>query len=61
MVLPPLLRRMEVPMRGCAGCYHALVPWQEFEQVRVAVFHPLLPPTSLTPFMCVAAFTVVLL
>jgi hypothetical protein len=40
--------------------YQDLAPWQNVEQLRVAGFQMLMV-TSLTPFMCVAVFTVVLL
>jgi len=40
--------------------YHDLVPWQKVAQVCVAEFQTL-RLTFLTPFMCVAAVTAVLL
>jgi len=41
--------------------YHDLLPWQEFEQDRFAVFQPMVVTKFTTPLLCVAAFTVVVL
>ena len=41
--------------------YQDSVPWQEFAQVRVAGFHPMVLTTFFTPLLCVAEFTVVVL
>ena len=42
------------------SCYHDRLPWQEgVAQLCVAAFHPKVLTRFLTPFMCVAAFTVV--
>lgn len=48
---------------GCsaADIYHVCCPWQEFEQLRVAAFHPMAPAMLMTPLLCVVAFTVVAL
>ena len=43
------------------GIYQFSVPWQEFAQVRVVAFQPMVLATFLTPLLWVAAFTVVLL
>jgi hypothetical protein len=43
------------------GLYHFCVPWQEFEQLRVVAFHPMVVVRFLTPLLCVAALTVVVL
>jgi hypothetical protein len=41
--------------------YHVLLPWQEFEQERDVAFQPMVLVRFLTPLLCVAAFTVVVL
>ena len=42
--------------------YHVSLPWHELAQVRVVEFHPVLTVSIfLTPLLCVAAFTAVVL
>jgi hypothetical protein len=38
-----------------------LVPWQEFAQVRVVAFQPMVLTTFLTPLLWLTAFTAVVL
>lgn len=44
-----------------ALCYQVFVPWQEFEQVFVDAFQPMVVAIFTVPLLCVAVFTVVLL
>jgi len=45
--------------RGVARNYQVSLPWQELAQLRAVAFQPMLAAaSSLTPFRCVAAFTV---
>lgn len=41
--------------------YHDLLPWQELEQERLVKFQPMVVVRFLTPLLCVAAFTAVVL
>ena len=41
--------------------YQAWVPWQELAQERVVAFQPMVVVRFLTPLLCVAVFTVVVL
>ena len=41
--------------------YHDFLPWQEFEQERFVAFQLMVVVRFLTPLLCVAAFTAVLL
>jgi len=43
------------------GAYQVFFPWQEFEQLRDVEFHPMVVTRFLTPLLCVAALTVVVL
>ena len=52
-------RLVAVGSNGIGGNYQRSLPWQEFVQLRATASQPLLATSSLIPFPCVAAFTVV--
>lgn len=62
-VPPFVVLRCDVPLlqRIDDGLYHLFDPWQEFEQERDVVFQPMVVVRFLTPLLCVAAFTAVVL
>lgn len=58
--MPPWFLPMAGPMQA-RRYYHTLVPWQEFAQVRVVAFQPMVLTTFLTPLLWLTAFTAVVL
>jgi|PlaIllAssembly_1097288.scaffolds.fasta_scaffold1305440_2 hypothetical protein len=48
-----------VPQASVAVADHDAGPWQEFEQLRLVAFQPMLEVRSVVPLLCVALFTVV--
>ena len=58
--VPPVLLLTEAVLSACQPCYHDLAPWQYVAQLPVAAFQAL-RATFMVPFLCVAAFTDVLL
>jgi hypothetical protein len=59
--MPRGLRLATAPSESARGRYQLFEPWHEFEQVRLVAFQPGVDEMSFTPFMCVAAFVVVVL